>query len=104
MVMIYWAYFAVILLCLLIVMTLFLLRHRRSTFVFIGVKAELVFWVIFFITLYGKDTDKIGEGTYIGIIVYASIRAFTLVSIALGNPERPERCWDIARFNRRKDR
>lgn len=96
-----WSYLAVIVTIITLSTTLVLLRKARLTYMFIGLKGELIFWLIclgVLITLNNRLLD--GQLLYI-VICYTSLRNLTLISGLIGNPEKNNRSLECVAIRRR---
>lgn len=93
-----WSYLAVIVTIITLSTTLVLLRKARLTYMFIGLKGELIFWLIclgVLITLSNRLLD--GQLLYI-VICYTSLRNLTLISGLIGNPEKTTDHWNVLSY------
>lgn len=91
----FWLYAAIILICLTLILSLLLLWRARHTSVFVGFKAELVFWIIVLGVPVAHRENKPEAGVVYCIIAYTSIRTFTMFASLFGNPQKSDRHLDL---------
>ena len=75
----------------------------RRTLLFVAIKAEFLFWLMFFIVLTQVDLFSYHQSSLVAGLIYALIRSFSIVSAILYNPKIAEKRWDNREFFELKD-
>lgn len=73
----------------------------KNTYIFIGMKGELVLFVGVFIVMVGLDNANLHQSDMLLLSINSAIRSFSLVSQILGNPIVRKDRWDVKQ--RKKD-
>lgn len=83
-------------LLLLVTLVILMLRVRR-TYIFLGLKAEFFFWLIFLIGVVSQGVSTLDQNLLLLVTVFLGIRNITLLAQIMGNPRKNNNKWKITK-------
>lgn len=83
--------YVILLLSAMVMLTI----RLKKTFMFIGYKAELLFWLTVFIAFYLEEWGVWCEKIALPITILTLIRSFTIFVRLMGNPYRSRIMWGV---------